>query len=398
MKKFALIAVCFLIACQAHAQPTGPGVSGQYTGDNTKTAPHMRGLSTHLNIKRSVGFWNIYVEYKNLIKYKDDWIGSFELREIEEHPASVAWEIFKASLIDGGHILFEENPELKVLNVDFIMVEFISNEKLVEHVIFSAPYTRDMDAKWSKVDVNQMDIKDVYPDRQMSDWFSQVIALENANLRKPKEPSAMSVDDFMLDAQSLKNSKIRVKGYTSCAPGNINMCMIYDDPSNFIKNIWYDASLLSHDDRSRLLDCNIMTSCFVTLEGIVKLRPLDMIDASKFFWGRDEASSDQLAPEPPAPKATDVMTVKDFILDHERLIRHEVTVAGSAQCDGSSCWLSQREMLSQQVVRFDGSQLSRDDRKRLLDCNQAFSAGCTAVIKGFVDGNGDISTREIYWR
>ena len=49
-----------------------------------------------------------------------------------------------------------------------------------------------------------------------------------------------------------------------------------------------------------------------------------------------------------------------------------------------SCWLTQASWRSQQVAGFEADGLPREDRKKLLGCSEAFSAGCDAEATGTV--------------
>ncbi len=91
------------------------------------------------------------------------------------------------------------------------------------------------------------------------------------------------------------------------------------------------------------------------------------------------------------------ITVKDFNIDRGSYVDRIVTVSGKAQCHGRSCWLTQRGWISEQNAVSYAKSLSRDDRKRLLDCEQAFSNGCDVEVTGQV-AEDDLHASSIVWK
>lgn len=219
-----------------------------------------------------------------------------------------------------------------------------------------------------------------------------------AQTDSPAKP--MSVDDLILDTKTLTGKTVTVTGYTTCSGQNGTMCMLFDDPLNFTKNIFFNVSLMGRDDRRQIIACGLLSHCRLTIRGIVVDRPLETIELTGMDWGSGmsgrpdaEASAKPVAPTTP-------VTVSNFILDAAGMVDRTVTVTGGAQCDGNACWLTEMKWTQSLVVPFDGNGLSRDDRKKLLGCDQVFSGGCSAEVTGTVKGGSVLTlvAASIVWR
>ena len=131
------------------------------------------------------------------------------------------------------------------------------------------------------------------------------------------------------------------------------------------------------------MSCNLLAPCRVVVKGKVINEPLRALNLTSLVVDNVSPPQDGDG-ERPSVSERATMGVKDFILDGSQLKGRTVTVKGDAQCNGTSCWLTEREWTSQQVAQFEGSDLSRDDRKRLLSCGGLFKEGCSAEVTGMV--------------
>ena len=78
------------------------------------------------------------------------------------------------------------------------------------------------------------------------------------------------------------------------------------------------------------------------------------------------------------------MGVKDFLTDQADYVGKSVTVTGIAAClSGSICMLYADVSAPMQAVTFAPDKLSREDRRRLLDC-QPFVNQCAVAVTGLV--------------
>ncbi len=224
-----------------------------------------------------------------------------------------------------------------------------------------------------------------------------VIVFSLASSAKAETPKPMPVADLILDVAILKGKTVSVVGYTACVGQNGSMCMLYDSPVNFTKNIFFDASRMDRDDRSRIISCNILSACKVVLTGVVVDQPLKTMDIVGMDWGEGMTAPPQ-SQKPLLRLASEgAFSVKDFILDADQMRGKTVTVQGAAQCNGTFCWLSQTGWMSQQVVAFDAANLPRDDRKRLLECSQLLSTGCETAVTGTIGDERRLGAVSISW-
>ena len=94
------------------------------------------------------------------------------------------------------------------------------------------------------------------------------------------------------------------------------------------------------------------------------------------------------------------MTVQDFLLDVAELNGQTMAIRGSALCIGTEmCYLYPGALNMMQSVMFNPGALSREDRKRPLDCNPVLNF-CDVVITGRVDAKAMITklmARSISW-
>lgn len=356
------------------------------------------GLVSALHEKEKGADINITVDFERMRQSKDFWMHHVPSSDFERYPNSVAWSLAKLSLIDCAHYLLAARPQWDKARLNFIVSGRDGDGVLREHLAYTSVYDRTLDAKIGAKDPNDIDILLAIPGSSFSQWFSDRLDRERPAASVPSQKhQTMSVEDLLLDAQALKGKVVDVDGYTTCTPGGVQMCMLFTDPMNFTKSIIYDGRNLSRDDRKRLLECGLLNGCKVAVHGTVQMEPLSMISAIRVDWGDGMRTTTGNQSGGPSTSDGDPMTVQDFLLDAPHFVGRGVSVKGSAQCDGHSCWLTQTALLSNQIVSFENGNLTRGDRKRLLECDQPFSAGCDVIISGKVGGNGKLYAAHVQW-
>jgi hypothetical protein len=94
------------------------------------------------------------------------------------------------------------------------------------------------------------------------------------------------------------------------------------------------------------------------------------------------------------------MSVEDFLLDEATLNGKTVSVQGVALCAGAdTCFLYEGVTNLLQNTTFTPGSLSRDDRRRLLDCGGMLQY-CSIVVTGRVKADafmGGIVASHIDW-
>jgi hypothetical protein len=325
-------------------------------------------------MKASHSFWKRYVDEA----------------QIASAPFSVAFSLEKVFLLSVLHATAALDTPPDLIHARIAM-KADENGSPVEHVGYEFTYNRDLDGKIYREDLSAVPLPSSIPNTALTPWLA-------GKFQEEQPKPALTVEDLLLDKGLLKDKTVSVSGYTACSGSTATMCMLYSDPMNFTKNIFYDASNASRADRSILLSCTIVTGCKVTIRGVVVDNPLGTIDITSMQWENRTKPPEAADQAGAAVAASDRrMGVKDFLLDSRLLANASITVVGTAQCSGSTCWLTEAGWLSQQIASFNADSLSRDDRKRLLDCNQAFSSGCDVEVSGRVTSDTSINATAIRW-
>jgi hypothetical protein len=308
---------------------------------------------------------------------------------IDQYPLSISWRIENIALFAALHGIVHHLPSSTKIHARLLVIPEGKGEALQQPQLAATfDYDEPFDAQNVKDDgwLDESALQKI-PNATVTPWIRDAVKSETT-------VEVLSPEDIILDKDSLAGKHVAATGFTACS-GSLSLCLLFTDPLNFTKNIFYDASALPREDRGRLLSCTVMTRCRIILQGLLVNEPLKTISASGISWEDNDSSSS--ASSRKEADASQPMNVKDFLLDSSSLENRTVVVFGKAQCSGNSCALTQAETTSVQVAPFDGDALPRSDRKRLLDCNQPFSSGCNVHVTGRANAMSGIVASAITW-
>jgi hypothetical protein len=329
-------------------------------------------------------------EFKRSHSYWEQMVHSNPPVPFEKVADTAAYMIESQTSVTFLHELFKHVPSASSVHTK-LKFNSVNESHAAGEVGLEFDYTRAVDAaKYRDDDPSTVDVIKDTTNTGLAPWLANALAQESGSLGRILKP-----DDILLDKDSLKGQTVDVRGFTACN-NSVEMCTLYTSADTFTKNIFYDASVLNREDRSKLLSCTIFTGCDVTIRGRVVDEPLKMIVVTGLGWGDGPINEGYPAAEPSA-NINSPITVKDYILDRSSYLGKAITVAGKAQCDGSSCWLTEIGSTSQQNATFSADTLPRDDRKRLLDCDQAFSTGCDVEVTGQV-AEANLVASSVVWK
>jgi hypothetical protein len=327
---------------------------------------------------------SVTIDYARFFASYDTW-QQFKVSEwdFRNRPISLLYSISLAALDPTVHTLFVKNSAIETITAVSAVHIGASGSDAGDHELFHFTLTRAQDQRidWDSLDFN--DLPNAIPAFNMAAWTEKAIHDQN---EKIAAMPILSVDDIILDMDSLKGKDVRVTGYTACLNGT-SPCFFFRDPTNFVKGVIYKSDELPRADRRELMSCSILAPCKIVMVARVVGSPLDAVRPTWISWDQGLRGGPPGSPPAPARAADAKLSVKDFILDRAQLAGRIVNVEGLAQCSGFSCWLTEMGFLQEQVAGFDASALPRDDRKRLLDCNQIPGRGCSAAVTGRVAGD-----------
>jgi hypothetical protein len=111
--------------------------------------------------------------------------------------------------------------------------------------------------------------------------------------------TAMSVTDFLLDADGLEGQTVSVSGLAVCM--GADLCVLYQGATNLAQSITFDPKGLSREVRKYLLECSALLHwCNVTITGRVGNETLHRIVAENVEVGSQPSGSGrQTSPQQP---------------------------------------------------------------------------------------------------
>lgn len=107
---------------------------------------------------------------------------------------------------------------------------------------------------------------------------------ENPPSNAPPPPEAVSVRDFILDANELAGKRVSVRGSIGCL--TMQACFLYPEEEVSLQGASFNAEKLARQDRARILGCQPFAQpCVAVVTGIAHLQLGNpSIEAQSIAW------------------------------------------------------------------------------------------------------------------